>query len=226
MRAKLQLPNESTLSAYYWIRLGAEIQSRGLPLALRDLSSDTRNQIGGDIHAAVGDRAVLIEFKRDLAGWSSEETKKQYTPIKSRITRDALETVSKAAHWFAWGNIGAGAGEGPIQFAPYVNLGSGDEGTIGGVRSLSAYVQSQCTPLDREDPVGADLKTYADYVKRITEAARGSNAFGSPTVLLWAVWRRDGELDVGSVGTWEDLIPALSLPGSALAKFLSRGRTQ
>jgi len=220
MPPKPQTPNESTLSAYYWVRLGAEVQSRGLPFALRDLSSDTRNQLAGDVHAAVRDRAVLIEFKRDFAGWTSEQTKRQYAPIMARIKED-LVAVSKAAHWFAWGNIGAEPGGEPIKFAPYVTLVDRDQESITReTRSLSAYVQSQCTPLTPEEPVGADLRSYAGYVKRITDAARGSAASESSTVLLWAVWGPDGALDIGSVGTWGDLRPMLSLPGSPVARFL------
>jgi hypothetical protein len=204
--------NESTFSAYYHIRLGAKIVAEAAAIQVDDRTSNTRNQLGGDVQVAVRDRAVLIEFKRSLQLWRTEVTKDQYKDIMQYANRKDNRSNSRMVHWFAWGNHRASNANDMICLAPYVALASEDAEELQRASiSLGEFLRRQfLVDPEKGKEVGASFDVYRTYVKAICDAAKG-DASGSaergdaPPVLIWVVFDEQGNVEAGTVTGWSPL---------------------
>lgn len=175
-----------------------------LPASVSSLQRTRKDTELGDVLTFVKDWGVLIEFKRDLAGWRDEVAKAHKKAVLDGVAELPTAGELRSAHWFAYGAHTWDVENPDFRFAPYLSLKDalnqqGPDAIKAGSVSLEAFLRSlrgrgspESTPA-----VGLALEPFLAYlglVQALSSASAGGASTGDDVAGMLVAFDADGRL--------------------------------
>jgi hypothetical protein len=185
--------------------------------------SGKSDEVFADAVASVRDRGIIIEFKRSLDKWFTEETKDikknvlawitgrkyendKWQEVEGEVPRTSIEKRSRKTHWFAYGaNVDDGPQHGPqqleIRFSAYANLVDGPEEVAKKARKLKTFLKAFVGAR-----IGVPLRNLSRYVEDVRNNGGAANASSASTAGVLVYISSTGQLQLLWFRSLEELI--------------------